>query len=69
MPKIKPEKITGIVAMSYLVLIPVAAAMLYQKVRIIDQDVVDMLDHLGVHSTAPENRFANLEKVKRFVGR
>lgn len=39
MPKIKPERIAGIVALSYLVLIPVAAAYAYRKIQIIDRDL------------------------------
>lgn len=43
---IKPEKIAGIVALSYLVLIPVGAAYIYQKVRVIDEDLTTVWNTL-----------------------
>lgn len=46
MPKVKPEKIAGIVALSYLVLIPVGALLAYQKIHRIDQDVSAMWETL-----------------------
>lgn len=39
MPKVKPEKIAGIVALSYLVLIPVGAAVILGRIRTIETDI------------------------------
>ena len=42
MPKIKPERITGVVALSYLVLIPAGAIYLYNRLQSLDKDVTDL---------------------------
>lgn len=47
MPKIKPERVAGIVALSYLVLIPAAGLLMYQKIRVIDRDVLEILDEVN----------------------
>lgn len=39
MPKIRPEKISGIVALSYLFLIPAGAAWALVKIRAMDADI------------------------------
>jgi hypothetical protein len=52
MPKIKPEKIAGIVALSYLVLIPAAGVAAYLKMRTMDQDLLDILTQLNMEGRA-----------------
>lgn len=44
MRKIKLEKITGVVALAYLVLIPVGAYYAWRKIQIIDGDLTEMWD-------------------------
>lgn len=48
MPKIKPERIAGIVALSYLVLIPTGALYLHQKVKQIDADLDKVYNRAGL---------------------
>lgn len=48
MRKLKLEKIAGVVALSYLVLIPVGAIYVWKKVKDMDEEVVAMWDKLGM---------------------
>lgn len=48
MPKVKPERIAGIVAMSYLVLIPTAALLAWRKIQIMQEDVDILWDNSGL---------------------
>lgn len=64
----KPERIAGIVAMSYLVLIPVGAAILYQKIRIVDRDIAEIWDQLEM-VPRPSRPIVDIEPLKRLVGR
>lgn len=49
--KMKLEKIAGIVALSYLVLIPAGAFYAWKKIQVIDRDVTEMWDKLGMPAT------------------
>lgn len=66
--RIKPEKVAGIVALSYLVLIPAAGAVAYLKIRQIDQDTTTLWEHSGLD---PEKAtpFLPAEKVRGFFRR
>lgn len=68
MRKINLEKITAVVALSYLVLIPVTGYYLWQKVKIIDNDVIALCDAAGLKVTdvTPIDRTRN--SVERFLG-
>lgn len=44
--KITPERIAGVVALTYLVLIPAAAIIAYRKIMSMDQDLTDMWHEL-----------------------
>lgn len=68
MPKVKPEKITGIVAMSYLVLIPVGAAIFWRKLQIIDRDLTTVWDELKLPEQTETTRLINTNKVRKFLG-
>lgn len=41
--RFKPEKITGIVALSYLVLIPAAGIFLWNRHRLLEREVEDLV--------------------------
>lgn len=45
---IKPEKVAGIVALSYLVIIPVVGAWGYLKLRALDKDVETLWDNAEI---------------------
>lgn len=68
MPKVKPEKVAGIVALSYLVLIPAGAALMWRKIQLLDQDITTMWEKLGMPE---ENRTSNvdLRDLRRLIGR
>ena len=65
MPKgIKPEKVAGIVALSYLVLIPAGAYYAWARVKDIETDVNDLWERAGY--PPHENRgIVNLAKLKQ----
>lgn len=46
--KLTPERVAGIVALSYLVLIPAGAFWAYRKITIIDRDLTIMWDVVGM---------------------
>jgi hypothetical protein len=48
MPKVKPEKIAGIVALSYLVLIPAAAFLAVKKFQAVDHDLEEVWEKLDM---------------------
>lgn len=62
MSKLKLEKITGVVALSYLVLIPVGAFYAWQKIRAVDNDLTVVWDNLKIPSekSSPTFSFGNL---------
>lgn len=64
--KVKPEKVAGIVALSYLVLIPAGAIFAWQRIKAVDQDVTTMWMHLGLdHSSSPKSQ--KRDTMKRFI--
>lgn len=46
--KITPERVAGIVALSYLVLLPAGAFWVYKKITTIDRDLTTMWDVVGM---------------------
>jgi hypothetical protein len=67
MPKVKTERIAGIVAMSYLVLIPTAAFLAYRKIQLLDQDIETLWEHTKAPTTVKEP-LLGVDGVKRFFG-
>lgn len=67
MPRLKTEKITGIVAVSYLVLIPVGGFLMWQKLQAIDEDLTAVWDQIGmdVAKAAPKLSLARMRKLFR----
>lgn len=65
MPKIRPEKVAGIVALSYLALIPAGGILTYLKLRQMDEDVNTMWAHLGMD---PERAYVGpIDRVKNIL--
>lgn len=63
MPKIKPERIAGIVALSYLVLIPAGAFLAWRKLQLIEHDVDVIWEHCKVGGEPQsQNRWTDLLK-------
>jgi hypothetical protein len=64
--KFKLERVTGVVALSYLVLIPVGAVIVWQKVRIIDRDVTTLWEKAGLEAAdAAAGRLHKFREVFR----
>jgi len=63
LPKIKPERIAGIVALSYLVLIPAGAFVAYRKVQILQEEVDALWDNSGM-KIEPREPIFNLAQLK-----
>lgn len=68
MSKIKPERVAGIVALSYLVLIPVGALLAYQKLRVIDQDVTTIWEE-SFPGTGERTPLISRDSLKKVFGR
>lgn len=51
MRKVKLDKITGVVALTYLVLIPVGAVYVWRKMEAMDKDVTEMWEKLEMPPT------------------
>ena len=66
MPKVKPEKIAGIVALSYLVLIPAGAFLAALKIRAMDRDITTIWDHLEI-SPKEAAELPSLNNLRRVV--
>jgi hypothetical protein len=66
--KVKPEKIAGIVALSYLVLIPAGAALVWRKIQLIELDVAELWTNAGMPDE-PRPSLIDLPVLKRFAGR
>ena len=47
MLKIKPERIAGIVALSYLVLIPAGGFLAWRKIQTIDKDLTEIWNEVN----------------------
>lgn len=67
MPKLKLEKVTGAVALAYLVLIPAGAFYAWQKIRAIDSDLNEVWVKVGM----PQSQTASGVDTffRRFRGR
>lgn len=63
MRKLKVEKVSGIVALSYLVLIPAGAFYVWRKIQEIDDDVALMWEKLDLPPTDRPPIF-DLERLK-----
>lgn len=64
--RIPLEKATGAVALAYLVLIPIGFYYLWQRVSVIDQDVVDLMKDAGKEPTEVKpftNAVGNLHRL------
>jgi len=68
MRRLKLEKVTGFVALSYLVLIPVGALIVWQKVQYIDQDVSELWEKSEMPLAEPRPA-VSISTLKRLVGR
>jgi hypothetical protein len=66
MPKVKPERVAGIVALSYLVLIPAGAFYAWTKVQELESDVELLWERAGY---PPRENMGPLGDIKRFMGR
>lgn len=58
MPKIKPEKVAGIVALAYLFVIPATGVFLYQRLKMAENETAEIwryLDGRGSKPNLPEN--------------
>lgn len=66
MARVKSDKITGIVAMSYLVLIPVGAYVVWQKVKIIDRDINIIWEKFDLPA-AETTSVLDLQKFKNLI--
>jgi hypothetical protein len=63
---IKPERVAGIVALSYLVLIPAGAYYAWGKVKNLEADVNELWERAGY---PPRENMGPLGDLKRFAGR
>lgn len=62
------ERVTGVVALSYLILIPVTSIIAYQKLRELDRDLTTLWDFVGIdepQTTAPVVSLDRIRKVFR----
>lgn len=66
MARVKADKVTGIVAMSYLVLIPVGAYIVWQKVKILDRDINIIWEKLDLPE-AEVTTIIDLDKLKNMI--
>ena len=64
--KLKPEKIAGIVALSYLILIPAGAGAAYLKLRSLEDSIDIMWDHLNLNRDEEKN-LISVNKLKRML--
>jgi hypothetical protein len=54
--RIKTERVAGIVALSYLVLIPVAGVYFYKKLEVIDKDLTIAWEKMGLEESTQKVR-------------
>lgn len=71
MSKIKPERVAGIVALSYLVLIPAGAMLVWQKLRYIDDDLTTVWENEfpGAEARGSRPVFDTREQFRRLFSR
>ena len=65
--RIKLEKVTGVVALSYLALIPLSAYYAYRRLVAMEQDIVTMWDHLKIDPevAAEITGLPSMERLRR----
>lgn len=65
MAKIKLEKVTGVVALSYVVLIPAAGAYLYMRLRLQEEDIQTIWEELKLPTDETTSRISltNLRRI------
>lgn len=68
MRKIRPEKIAGIVALSYLVLIPAGAFVAWRKIQFMDEDIAQLWEAANIPAPEPKPIFS-LNQLKSVFGR
>lgn len=56
MPKLKLERVTGVVALCYLVLIPVAAYSAWRRLEEMDNDLTKVWEHVGMDTPEPQKK-------------
>lgn len=66
--KITMERATGVVALSYLVLIPVSGLLVWQKIRTMDKDLTAVWEQMGM-STDPATTTIKIPKWREFLRR
>lgn len=66
MPRFKFEKINGIVALAYLILIPAGAFYVWKKVEAIDNDVTTMWEKLEMPATKAAPIFDLMGAIEGF---
>lgn len=64
--KISPDKITGLVALSYLVIIPVGAFIAWRKLQVIDEDLTSLCEKLNVEIPERPQVFPRSEMKRMF---
>lgn len=64
MPKVKPERVYGIVALSYLVLIPASLYFMWQRIRSVDRDVTILWETLNMSNSPEITDDASVERLK-----
>jgi hypothetical protein len=67
LPKVKLANVTGVVAMSYLVLIPVAGYYGWRRFAAMEQDLTTLWDHLEINpkEQAEVIGLPSMERLKR----
>jgi hypothetical protein len=55
---IKPERVAGIVALSYLVLIPAGAYLFHRRVQMVEKNIEDLWYNLNEDAQLKEDRLA-----------
>lgn len=64
MRKLKLEKVAGIVALSYLVLIPVGGALVWMKLQTLDEDLSTIWEKLEI-----DPKLASRDRIKELKER
>lgn len=67
--KFRLEKVTGVVALSYLVLIPAAAVWGYQKIHAVEADLDQVWDKVMPPGTDPVSSMSSMEKFREYFKR
>lgn len=65
--RIKLEKVTGVVALAYVVLIPAAGVLVWQRLNQIDEDVTELWKQVGMDSLKAAPRFSMARFGRRKV--